>query len=144
MPSQKNGKGEFCRKHGKLPLTRQKDNIKQKKKNRKLPQTYKNIGVRRYRKDKKNPKNTRITITEDVGRFEQKTTFISEFSRDRTITPKEKNHNLVFILKSPLKIGYYLDSEKCFVWSENGEYLGSLEKYHLKRLFSKIGEVLRR
>lgn len=106
----------------------------------------KTISVRKYRKDKYKPKKLLIQIKEDLGRFEQIETLKmnEDNSINRTIIPKEKNPNLIYILKNPIKIGFYLDTLQCFAWSENGEYLGQLEKYHFKKLFSKIGELLKK
>ena len=107
--------------------------------------THKEIKVRKYRKDKRKPKKTRITITEDIHPYQQVTTFVSEYKIEKSVIPKERNPNLFWIYKGEnLKIGIYLDSIRCFVWGKNGEFLGSLHKYDLKRLFSKIGEVLRK
>lgn len=85
-------------------------------------------------------------IHEDMGNY-YKTEIISlptEIEHEINLIPKNKqNPNLIYIIKHPIKIIYYLDNEKCFIYDELGSYLGDLEKHDLKRLFSKIGHVLR-
>jgi ABC-type bacteriocin/lantibiotic exporter with double-glycine peptidase domain len=52
------------------------------------------------------------------------------------------NPNLISVFQKRIRIIYYNDTEKCFVYDENKIYLDSLEKHDLKRLFSAIGHVL--
>lgn len=117
---------------------------KQRTQPRKTGKTTKTLKVRKYRKDKTYPKNTKVIVIEDLGRFEQVTTLTSQFKTEKNVQPKQHNPNLIWIYKGEtMKIGYYLDSGRCFVWGKNCEYLGTLHKYDLKRLFSKIGATLR-
>ena len=98
---------------------------------------------RKYRADKRNPKKLKITITEDLGKIEQTQQFFFKEDKQVRSHSKEKNPNLVYLLKSPIKIGYYRNSKKCFIWQTNGIFSGELEKHDLKKLFFEIGLVLR-
>lgn len=85
-------------------------------------------------------------IQEDLGEY-YKRELISlpqEIDHEINLIPKEKqNPNAIYVIHHPIKIVYYMGTEKCFVYTELGMFLGTLEKYHLKRLFSKIGAILR-
>ena len=99
---------------------------------------------RKYRADKRNPKGIEVTIREDLGKVEQTQQYFFKGTHQGRTKKKEKNPNLIYLLKSPIKIGYYTNTKKCFVWQQNGLYSGELEKHDLKRLFSAIGHILRK
>jgi len=101
------------------------------------------IKHRRYRADKRHPKKLKIVLTEDLGKIEQIQQFYFEENKQVRSHKKQKNPNLVYLLKSPIKIVHYVNSRKTYLYSNDGLYLGELEKHDLKRLFSIMGLVLR-
>ena len=116
--------------------------VKDKKKPKPSRST-KIFGVRKYQKNKTRPKKTTVLIKEDLGRFESITKYVMDCSVTESIVPKERNPNLVYLMKTPLKIVYYLDTERCFVYDLSGNYSGEFENKDLKRLFYRIGALLR-
>ncbi len=98
---------------------------------------------RKYRKDKRHQKSIKITVQEDLGTIEQTQEFFFKGSTQRTTTKKERNPELIYLMKAPIRIGYYKNSKKVFVWQMNGIFSGELEKHDLKQLFSKFGLILR-
>jgi len=102
--------------------------------------------LKKYRKDKTHPKRLEGFLAVDRGAFEERLNFSlpEEAELETSLIPKEKqNPNAFYVIHHPIIIVYYLDSGKCFVYSEFGKFLGSLEKQDLKKVFSKIGRILR-
>jgi hypothetical protein len=102
--------------------------------------------LRPYRIDKHRPKRPVVIFREDVGNFERVRTisFPKDIYEKETVIPKNPNPSLFTIIKAPVRIIYYLDSNKCFIYDNDKNYLGNFERHDLKRLFSAIGGVLRR
>jgi len=112
--------------------------------NRKKRITY--IKKLKEHKTRKHPKRAEAIINVDRGAFDERTilTLPEEAELETNLIPKEKqNPNAFYLIYSPIIIVYYLDTGKCFVYSVFGKYLGTLEKQDLKKLFSKIGLILR-
>jgi hypothetical protein len=57
--------------------------------------------------------------------------------------PKEKNPNLITLHFANLKFAYYFKDRKGFVFDCDGIYCGTFERCDLKRLFWRIGTILR-
>jgi len=87
-----------------------------------------------------------MILREDFGKYEKVTSlsFPSDVYEKETVIPKSPNPNLISIIKSPIRIIYYLDSNKCFAYDNDKNYLGNFERHDLKRLFNAIGGVLKR
>jgi len=66
-----------------------------------------------------------------------------EYDREELLIPKEKNPNIVYILKHPEKIVWYKDTHKGFFYTVEGLYIGQFDLSHLKRMYNRIGNVLR-
>jgi len=98
---------------------------------------------RRYRADKRNPQGVKITVQEDLGTLEQTQQYFFESATKRRARSKKKNPNLIYILKSPIRIAYYTNSKKLFLYSQDGIYLGELEKHDQRKVFSELGLILR-
>ena len=98
---------------------------------------------RKYRADKRHPKRLKITVQEDFQNIEQTQTFYMKSNTKRTTKKKQKNDNLVYLMKTPLKIAYYKDSKRTFVYDLDGNYAAEFEKRDLKSLYSRIGHLLR-
>ena len=62
---------------------------------------------------------------------------------DESLLPKEANPNLFWIMRSPMKIVFYLDTQKCFAYDNQGIYICTLEKHDLRKLFWRIGVLLK-
>ena len=102
--------------------------------------------LKKCRKTKKRIKRPRIIFHEDLGEYERvmSITLPSEEARiDESLLPKEANPNLFWIMRSPMKIVFYLDTQKCFAYDNQGIYICTLEKHDLKKLFWRIGVLLR-
>jgi len=98
---------------------------------------------RKYRGDKHHPRRLKVSIIEDFKEIEQTQTFYMESNTRRTTKRKYKNGNLVYLMKTPLKIAYYLNSKRCFVYDLNGNFAAELEKKDLNSLYSRIGHLRR-
>jgi hypothetical protein len=70
-------------------------------------------------------------------------TFPENSKHKNVETPKEKNPNLFKIYLGNIKICWYFNGKKGFIYDKNGKYLGRFEKHDLKKLFLKIGQILR-
>jgi hypothetical protein len=101
--------------------------------------------TRRYRTTKKHPKRPVAMMKMDMGKVEQQIALVfPENSKYINVEiPKEKNPNLIKIFIGGIKLAWYLDEKKGFIYDENGIYLGALEKHDLKKAFWKIGQILK-
>lgn len=93
----------------------------------------------------RHPQRAKTTIEIDKGEYTEKhivTYPVHSNIKGLTISHK-RNPNILYLMKTPLKIVYYKNSKRTFVYTTEGEYCGELEKHDLKRLFSKIGQLLR-
>ena len=81
----------------------------------------------------------------DLGNVEQQIALVfPETSKYINVEiPKEANPNLFKIYFANLKLAWYLDENKGFIYDEDGIYLATLEKHDLKKLFKKIGDLLK-
>jgi hypothetical protein len=98
------------------------------------------------RKDKRYLHRAEISFKLDRGSFYEthNFTFPEETEHEITLIPKEKqNKNAYYLLYENLIIVFYLDTEKCFVYSVNGKYLANFSIADLKTLFKRIGTVLK-
>ena len=98
---------------------------------------------RKYRADKRHPRRLKITVQEDFQEIEQTQTFYMKSNTKRTSKRKQKNDNLVYLMKTPLKIAYYKDSKRTFVYDLDGNYAAEFEKKDLNSLYSRIGHLRR-
>jgi hypothetical protein len=100
--------------------------------------------VKRYRIDKRRPKRMEQTTKADYGSYEEMTKVV--YPEDATITktviPKKANPNLFWLWEYPIRLVYYTDTEKGFAYDSGKNYCGSFDKYHLKRLHSRIHLLL--
>jgi hypothetical protein len=101
--------------------------------------------TRRYRLTKKHPKRPKAVMIMDLGKVEQQIalTFPENSKFINVEIPKERNPDLISWRFGDIKFSYYYKDKKGFIYDENGIYLGGFEKHDLKRLFWKIGDVLR-
>jgi len=100
--------------------------------------------IRKYRIDKRHPKRPYIIIGEDLGDGEyiEKLT-LPIVERTQTFIPKNPNPNLFWLWKHPIRIIWYLDTEKGFIFDSDKNFLESFEKHDLKKLYSRIGQLFR-
>jgi len=78
------------------------------------------------------------TVTEVTAiRFPQEADVQSHFIK------KEANPHLIYIIKEPITMIWYTDGEKGFIYDTDRIYLGNLKRSDLKRLFWRIGAILR-
>jgi hypothetical protein len=100
--------------------------------------------TRHYRITKRHPKRPEITIKEDLGDAEliEKITF-PDITRTQTAIPKEKNPNIFWLWKYPIRIIIYKDTEKGFIYDLDKNFSGTFEKHDLKKLYSRIGQFFR-
>jgi hypothetical protein len=102
--------------------------------------------IRKTKRTKRRIKRPVVLFKEDLGSFERtmKISLPAEMiAVDESVIPKEANPNLFWIMQYPIKIIFYLDTEKGFFYDEHGIFLGKFEKHDLKRLFFKIGTLLK-
>jgi len=101
--------------------------------------------TRRYRITKKHPKRPVALMKMDLGKVEQQIalTFPENSKYLNVEIPKERNPDLFKIYFGNIKICWYFDEKKGFVYDENGLWLGSFDKQDLKKLFFKIGTILK-
>jgi len=102
--------------------------------------------LKKCRKNKKRIKRPRIVFHEDLGEYERimSITLPTEEAKiDESLLPKEANPNLFWIMRSPMKIVFYLDTQKCFAYDNQGIYICTLEKHDLRKLFWRIGVLLK-
>jgi hypothetical protein len=110
-----------------------------------MPRISKITKTRRYRLTKKNPRRAIASINLDLGNVEQQ--IAVSFPQNSQIInveiPKEKNPELRTIYLGNVKLAWYLDSKRGFVYDEKGLYCGRFEKHDLKNLFWQIGDLLK-
>jgi hypothetical protein len=101
--------------------------------------------TRHYRITKKHPKRPKAVMIMDLGKVEQQIalTFPENSQYLNVEIPKTRNPDLFKIYFGNIKICWYFDEKKGFVFDENGLWLGSYDKQDLKKLFFKIGRLLR-
>jgi hypothetical protein len=101
--------------------------------------------TRRYRISKKHPKRPVALMRMDLGQVEQQIAihFPQNSKYINVEIPKEKNPDLIKIFIGGIKLAWYLDEKKGFIYDENGLYLGAFEKHDLKKAFWKIGQILK-
>jgi hypothetical protein len=94
---------------------------------------------------RKHPKRAFATLEIDRGTFDERIilTLPQEATLEKTLIPKETNSLLFWLWKYPVRIIYYLDTEKGFVYDSDKNYAGSFEKHDLKKLYSRIGHLFR-
>jgi hypothetical protein len=101
--------------------------------------------TRRYRITKKHPRRPKAIMVMDMGKVEQQIalTFPENARYINVEIPKEKNPDLFKIYFGNIRICWYFNEKKGFIFDENGIWLGSYEKHDLKKLFCKIGTILK-
>ena len=102
--------------------------------------------LKKCRKNKKRIKRPRIIFSEDLGEYERimSITLPSEEAKiSESLLPKEVNPNLFWVMRTPMKIVFYIDTQKCFAYDNQGIYICTLEKHDLKKLFWRIGVLLK-
>lgn len=116
--------------------------MKKKKKNKVVVTTKK---LRKYRIDKRTSKRTVATIRVDKGQVEEVTQISFPHSAEVTShqVPKEKNPNLTTINFGNIKVCWYLNEDKGFVYTLDGNFAGSFKKHDLKNAFHEFGVLLR-
>jgi hypothetical protein len=101
--------------------------------------------LRKYSTLKRYPKRPRVIIKEDLGDAELiETISFPQVEHVKTVIPKEKNPNLVWILRSPVHIGYYKDKGVAYIYDENNRFLGSLDLLDLWLIYQRISDILSR
>lgn len=101
--------------------------------------------VSAWRSDKRHLQRPQVTIHYDHGQVKEVTTlrFPQETEMQSHMIPKKPNPHLKAIIRWPVEMIWYTDTGKGFVYDTDHNYLGSLERSDLKRLFSRSGALLR-
>jgi len=101
--------------------------------------------LRKYRIDKRIPRRTLTTIRVDKGSVEEVLQISYPHSAEVTSheIPKEKNPNLITINFGNIKVCWYLNEEKGFVYTLDGNFAGSFKRHDLKNAFYEFGVLLK-
>lgn len=94
----------------------------------------------------KYPKRLEINVeAQHIGYTENiNITLPEEYEIEKTLIPEEKqNLNAIYLRTPAFTLTFYKDTEKCFVYTVKGKFLGALEKQDLKKAFTKIGTILK-
>lgn len=102
------------------------------------------IKTRRYKSTKRHPRRPRAVLKMDLGTIEQQIALIfPENSKILNVPiPKERNPNRTDFTLGTVRLSFYLDEEKGFVFDSDGIYVGKFSKIDLKKAFFWIGRLL--
>jgi hypothetical protein len=99
--------------------------------------------LRKYSTLKRYPKRPRVIIKEDLGDAELVDTItFPQVEHVKTVIPKEKNPDLVYITKNPIRIAYYKDKGVAYLYDEENRFLGTMDTYELWIMYKRIGDLL--
>lgn len=100
--------------------------------------------TRQYKTTKRRARRPRAIFKLDKGNVEQTITLVfPENSRYSNMeTPSEANPSLTSFNIGNVRLSFYNDSGKGFVYDCDGIYVGRFEKHDLKNLFARIGLFL--
>jgi len=98
-----------------------------------------------YRKDKRYPKRADVRIAFDTGVSEKVISLRFPETEQIKETEHEMKHNpsLWQLWFGGIKIVYYLNTDKGFIYDCDGNFCGTFDKYDLKRAFTRIGTFLK-
>jgi hypothetical protein len=105
----------------------------------------KSIHTRRYRLLKKNPKTFKQVTIYDMGNVEQSTHLSFKTEKLQKVDlelSKDKNPDLETIRIGEIKLAFYLNSEKGFIYDKLGFFSGTFLKHDLINAYSQIGSLL--
>lgn len=111
-----------------------------------LPRITKTTHTRHYRYSKKNPKAFRQVTTFDLGNVEQQTRLsfrMKNLQKTDLEVNRELNPNLFSVQFGQIRLAYYIDDDKGFVYDKDGFFSGRFDKYDLTRFFSQISPILK-
>jgi len=102
------------------------------------------VKTRRYKITKRHPRRPRAVIKMDLGEIEQQIALIfPENAKYLNVSiPKEKNPNRIDFTLGDIRLVFYLDEEKGFVYDSDGIYLGKFSKIDLKKVWFQISRLL--
>jgi len=102
------------------------------------------VKTRRYKITKRHPRRPRAVIKMDLGEIEQQIALIfPENAKYLNVSiPKEKNPNRIDFALGDIRLVFYLDEEKGFVYDSDGIYLGKFSKIDLKKVWFQISRLL--
>jgi len=102
------------------------------------------VKTRRYKITKRHPKRPRAVLKMDLGTVEQQIALIfPENAKYLNVSiPKEKNPNRIDFTLGDIRLVFYLDEEKGFVYDSDGIYLGRFSKIDLKKVWYQISRLL--
>jgi hypothetical protein len=102
--------------------------------------------ARPYRIDKRHQHSTVISVVTDLKQYEKVQTirFAPNMSIDQEhYISKNPNPDAISINLFALRILYYISTDMCYVYDNKRNYLGRLDSQDLKKVFNKIGAILR-
>ena len=102
------------------------------------------VKTRRYKITKRHPKRPRAVLKMDLGTVEQQIALIfPENAKYLNVSiPKERNPNRIDISLGTVRLSFYLDEEKGFVFDSDGVYVGKFSKIDLKKAWFLISRLL--
>jgi hypothetical protein len=65
-----------------------------------------------------------------------------ELEVSQNVIPKEKNPHLTYVMRYPIRMAFYLDKGRGFIYDEDNRYLGSFDIDDLVTLAVKINDIL--
>jgi hypothetical protein len=85
----------------------------------------------------------RVIIKEDLGDAELvETISFPQVERVKNIIHNERNPNLVYVMKSPIRIAFYKDNLRGFIYDGDNRFLGTIDLVDIWTLYRRAGEIL--
>jgi hypothetical protein len=99
--------------------------------------------LRKYSTLKRYPKRPRVIIKEDLGDAELvETISFPQVERVKNVVHNERNPNLVYVMKSPIRMAFYKDSLRGFIYDADNRFLGAIDLADIWTLYRRAGEIL--
>ena len=101
--------------------------------------------LRRCKSTKRRLYRPKIVIKEDLGDAELvETLTFPELERSQSVIPRERNPHLVYIMRHPIRMAFYVDRLQCYVYDEDNRYLGKLDLIDLHTLYTRIQDLIKK
>ena len=101
--------------------------------------------LRKYSTLKRYPKRPKVIIKEDLGDAELVDTItFPQVEHVKTVIPKEKNPDLVYITKNPIRIAFYTNKGVAYIYDDENRFLGTVDIHELWVWSRHIEEALAR
>jgi hypothetical protein len=85
----------------------------------------------------------RVIIKEDLGDAELvETISFPQVERVKNVVHNEKNPNLVYIMKNPIRMAFYRDSLRGFIYDADNRFLGTIDLVDIWTLYRRAEEIL--